>query len=804
MPRKSLLSILLLVGAFVAVPRAAADAGVSGRYAAIVYAAAAEEEPATTTVALKNVGYLLRDPMAANCALEQADLADGAKAALDGLAAKLQETEPDAEIAFFYLTSSALKEFDAAGTVPADYMEGLPGKTKVAILDHSSSGPSDAKPALAVVVSVKEGATPLVQFDFTGPAGGEATVAGIVFGALRGGADKSRDGAVTLAELASFLAEKSSGTSAYELGELAETPIMKFRSPAEVVKSLGADASLALAGEYDAEERWVEALLTLRELKDTKITDPDYRKFSETAQLNLALESRYSPSYRKENVERNVENGLDLVSDELLLANVHYITDVDNRALFAGGVRNLQLLLDNSRLRAQLTTPENAKKAGAFKSFLDETVKHVYEKGTLPDGDFVMRVRRVLLEDDATVKLPPGVVVTEFVYGIPAALDPNTDFIALRQYKEFEDDTKGHFGGVGVELTLEDRILTIVTALDGTPAAEAGLLPGDRIVTIDGTSSEGMDLSDAVARLRGPMGTTVKIGIVHRGEAVPVEVSIKRGNITIESVMGFEVGPESGQWKYFVDDKDKIAYVRISDFKEYTPDDLDKVVSQLVSGGMKALVLDLRFNHGGVLKSSVRVSNTFLSEGTIVTVRGEHVPPQAYKARYFKTIVTVPVVVLVNQQSASAAEIVAAALQENKRATLVGTRTFGKGTVQQIFEVERGQSALKLTIEKYYTPNGESIHREPYSEKGGLTPDVEVAMSDEEEGRLYEVWHLRALRKDARERLVKRDEEQAARNPSFKAVDPDKFRDPQLDKALDILRKELAGEGTAVTAERKS
>ena len=757
------------------------------KYAAVFYDSASA--PAASAKDTRNLTYILADPMIGNFTLDQLDISGGmGPAALDKVMETLKNRGANASIAFYYFQGSAESKLEGDAGAAARFLDGLPGRVKVVVSDLTTSGASDAKPELSVKGTFPGEGEGVLELTLKGAAAESNTGSALLFEALRGNADANRDRKVTIGELVSFVSEKATGAASYDLSGLADIEVVNYRTPAQVTQSLGPEKSLDLAAEYGREERWVESLLVLREIRDAKVTDPKYRQISEAAQLNLSLEARYSPDYRPENVGRDVKAGLDLLSDMVLLANMNYVSDVDNRALFAGGIRNLQLLLDNSRVRAELLPKENAKMAGEFAVFLKETAGHVYEKDVLPEADFIMRIRRVLMENAATVKLPDGVIVTEFVYGIPAALDPHTDYIPRMAYKEFQDDTKGHFGGIGIEITLEDKILTIVTPLDDTPGAGAGLLPGDRIVAIEGEKTDGIDLVEAVNKLRGPVGTKVTITVVHRGDTAPADYTITRGDITMRSTRGYAVDDETGQWDYFVDKDAGLAYARLTDFKDNSPDELEKVIDLLTRQGMKGLVLDLRFNHGGLLKSGVEISDKFLKSGTIVTMQGEHTRPSTFKAHYFRTFPDFPLVVLVNDQSASAAEIVAGALQDNKRATIVGTRTFGKGTVQTVFELEHGQSALKITTAKYYTPAGRCIHREPYSDQGGLDPDIVVPMSEEDSALLVDVWHLRGLKKDARGRLMEKDRESAAKNPDMKIADPDTFRDPQLEKALEILR----------------
>ncbi len=742
------------------------------------------EGPAADNV--RNIGYLLGDPMVGNFTLENVAAGDE-EAGLVAISEKTGATS-GAEVAFVLFKGGSDGHRSEAREA---FLGTLSGKVKVIVIDETTEGVEGEKASLEVAVQENEAGEWRVTFGFTGAADAKNSPASMLLAAFRGNADKDRNRRVTVGEFAGFLREKTQEGPEVDLGETGETVIMTYRSPKEVAESLGADEALQLAGTYNQQQRWVEALLVLREIKDAKVTEPLFKEETERAQGNLALEARYGGENKGDNIQRDVDAGLSLLSDMVLLANLNYVKDVDNRDLFAAGARNLTLLLENRRLRGEFAGKADDSQVTEFELFLKETVAHVYEKDGLPESDFQMRVRRVLLENDATVKLPNGAVVTEFLYGVPSALDPNTDYIPSRAYKEFRDDTKGHFGGLGIEITLEDKDLTVVTPLDGTPAAEAGLLPGDHIIAINGESTEGMELTDAVDRLRGPIGTSVMVTVIHKGATESSDVELVRADIRIESIKGYAIDLESGRWRYLVDAESKIGYVRMTDFKEDTPEDLDKAVNFLTAEGVRGLVLDLRFNHGGLLTSGVKVSDRFLSEGTIVTMQGAHSRATSFKAHYFKTYKDFPVVILVNDQSASAAEIVAGALQDNSRAIILGTKTFGKGTVQTIYELEHGQSALKLTTAKYYTPSGVCIHREPYSDEGGLSPDVEVSMTDEQYASLLEVWHLRGLKKEARDRLMDMERELAKKNPDFKVADPDSFVDVQLEKALEILRADL-------------
>lgn len=766
-----------------------------GRYALIVMPSEGLEGTSASPEDVRMMRYLLADPMVGNFQLLQEEPGGSSEA---GVAALAGEREGGGEcVEFFYLFGAAEIPGQTASRGAAIGERTL----RIVVTDATSVvDEAEEEEALPLLAVAEFDGGRGVQLTLSGPVSAEGAPASLVTRALRGAADANRDRKVTVSEFVEFFSRHSSLESAVDLGEAGDRELLRYLTLREFVEKFGVDGALSQAGLYGEQERWVDAYLVLKEISDEKLGDEEFRRLSELARLNLSIEIRYGRESREENVNRDTEEALDYIARMLTLANANYVEPVDNRDLFAGGLENLRLFLDNSRRRREFAPEASDEAVNAFMEFLAETKVHVYAREVLAESDFRARVRRVMMENDVTAALPDGVIATEFIYGITVALDPNSDFISATGYREFQDDTAGRFGGLGIEITLEEitleeRALTVITPLNGTPAAEAGLLPGDRILAIDGESTAGMNLSEAVWLLRGPVGTKVTLTVVHRSDPKEFEVTIQRGVIHLESVKGFEVDPRTGDWRYLIDRDSRIGYVRLTDFKEDTPQNLDEAITVLEEQGMKGLILDLRFNHGGLLTSGVKVADRFLSEGTIVTVKGGHQRAVPFKAHYFRTYAKFPMVVLVNDETASAAEILAGALKDSARATLVGTRTFGKGTVQTVYELERGKAAFKLTTAKYYMPSGISIHREPYSLEGGLEPDVAVEMSDEDSSKLRETWHLRGLQADARERLLERARKLAEGGSEFVVTDPDAFDDVQLERARDLLRATIAAQG---------
>lgn len=314
-----------------------------------------------------------------------------------------------------------------------------------------------------------------------------------------------------------------------------------------------------------------------------------------------------------------------------------------------------------------------------------------------------------LVREDYVEDVNEKELVYGAIRGMLSTLDPHSIFMPPDAYKELKVDTEGRFGGVGLEVTLKDNLLVVVTPIEGTPAERAGIREGDRILKIDGTSAKEMGLSEAVRKMRGARGSRVVLTLYREGHREPFDVTIIRDIIRIKSVRA-EI-PEEG-----------FGYVRITSFQENTTDELQKALDGLQKKSkekLKGVILDLRNNPGGLLEEAVTVSDLFLESGTIVSTASRNEELDKRIATKNDRDLLYPLVVMVNGGSASAAEIVAGALQDNKRAVILGTKSFGKGSVQTIFELGDG-AALKLTIAKYYTPRGRSIQAD------GIHPDIVV------------------------------------------------------------------------------
>src|SRR5258705_227294 len=322
-------------------------------------------------------------------------------------------------------------------------------------------------------------------------------------------------------------------------------------------------------------------------------------------------------------------------------------------------------------------------------------------------GDVFERVRADYVEKPDDAKLVEGAI-----NGMVSSLDPHSRYMNEQAWRDMQETTHGEFGGLGIEVTMEDGLVKVVSPMDGTPAAKAGIMSGDLITRIDDDAVQGLTLEQAVNKMKGPVATKTRLKIIRSGAELPNEISLVREIIRVRPV------------RYHTEGGD-IGYIRISSFNEQTTDGLRKAIGdiskQIPPEKLAGYVVDLRNNPGGLLDQAVSVSSTFMARGEVVSTRGRTAEEtQRYTARGGDLTKGKPLVVLINGGSASASEIVAGALHDHKRATLIGTRSFGKGSVQTIIPLGTGNGALALTTARYFTPSGHSIQAQ------GVVPDIEV------------------------------------------------------------------------------
>ena len=377
-------------------------------------------------------------------------------------------------------------------------------------------------------------------------------------------------------------------------------------------------------------------------------------------------------------------------------------------------------------------------------------------------GDVFERVRADYVE-----KPDDGKLIELAINGMLAGLDPHSSYMDTKSFRDMQVQTRGEFGGLGIEVTMEEGLIKVVAPIDETPAAKAGIMANDIITHLDDEPVQGLTLNQAVEKMRGPVNTKIKLKVMRKGGDKPIEVSITRDIIRVRSVRSRLEG-------------DDVGFIRVTQFNEQTTDGLKKAVADLTAQAgdkLKGFVIDLRNNPGGLLDQAISVSDAFLEKGEIVSTRGRNAEEtQRFNARAGDLSKGKPLIVLINGGSASASEIVAGALQDHRRATVIGTRSFGKGSVQTIIPLGSGNGALRLTTARYFTPSGRSIQAK------GISPDIEV---------LQEVPEELKARTDTRGEAslrghLKAEGDEQTGSQSY--IPPDPKDDKALHNALDLIR----------------
>jgi carboxyl-terminal processing protease len=379
-------------------------------------------------------------------------------------------------------------------------------------------------------------------------------------------------------------------------------------------------------------------------------------------------------------------------------------------------------------------------------------------------------------------KLDEKKLTTDAIKGLLAGLgDPYADYYDADTLAQMQKEFQGQMVGIGIQITKDKDQIKVVTPLENSPALKAGLRPGDLILAIDGKKTEGVPLADCVKLILGPVGTPVKLTV--QQDQAKKEFTITRATVKLPSIHGF-MRDADGKWDFLLDPAGKIGYVQILQFNAQTTAELTQAVQQLQKQGLKGLILDLRFCPGGLLNQAAKVADLFLAEGTILSVKDKDGKEQVFKAKKGDELGDFPLVVLVNQFTASSAEILAGALQDNKRAVILGSRTYGKGSVQSILTLKDG-SALKLTTANYYLPSGRHIQKKPGAKTWGIDPNegFYLPLTKEQTGTLDEKLRARGV--------LGSKEPPKKIKPMTPEVLEKEFADPQLAAALKTMTAKL-------------
>lgn len=367
----------------------------------------------------------------------------------------------------------------------------------------------------------------------------------------------------------------------------------------------------------------------------------------------------------------------------------------------------------------------------------------------------------------------PEVLEENAIGGMLDRLDPYTNYYPPRESDAVMEMLEGKFVGIGVTIRLnEKKEIEVVSPIEASPALKSGVRAGDVLLSADGKSLDGLTTEEASQLVKGPAGSKVTIKLRHVDGTID-ELRIERQMVHVPSVAGYE-RREDGSWKFLVDEDLKIGYIRLSQFTDGAHFEVIDALTKLQALGMKALVLDLRFNPGGTVEDAVLIADQFLKEGTIVEIRGRKYPTQVFSAKAGQPFESIPLAVLINQESASASEIVAGALKDHNRAVVVGTRSFGKGSVQNPVPINGG--TLKITVAYYYLPSGRLVHRKEGAADWGVDPQINVPMDNQQMLNLLRAWAAREIIREG---------------PTTQPIEAD---DPQLKEAIKALTAMMMSE----------
>jgi len=499
--------------------------------------------------------------------------------------------------------------------------------------------------------------------------------------------------------------------------------------------------AVAKAEEHRGRNEWLDAHAIYYELSKIFEHDKDLRTQRNECLTHARIEAIYKPDTKWEESLEGIDPAM--VKEALWRIDQKYVKEADFRALTEAGLKHILLLTESPSLRKLFEFLRDDTRRQEFQDRLQARLGQVREAGSIARNEATHYFDRLLTINRQTVQLPEALLAAEFMDGSLATLDEFTSVIWPVDYKEFQKHTRGNFIGVGIQIRqkydeeTECNQIVVVTPLEDTPAYRAGVQADDIIEKVDGKSLCEMDISltKAVEMITGPEGTSVTLTLRRSSENREMELKLARERVEIYSVKGTARSTTDEQkWNHLLDPELGIGYARVTNFQENTVDELRKIIAALQkSNNLRGFVLDLRFNPGGLLTSAVEMAEMFLGKSDlIVRTAGLRSRPFEIPAQRDGPFRDLPLIVLVNGYSASASEIVAGAIKDHHRGLIVGERTFGKFSVQNLIQLVRSDAHLKLTTANYYLPSGRCLHREEDSTEWGVEPDITVALVPKE------------------------------------------------------------------------
>jgi len=579
--------------------------------------------------------------------------------------------------------------------------------------------------------------------------------------------------------------------------------------------------AIDIAAEFEMQGKWLEAYTNCYFWLAERI-DPDNKVYSKYAEellekAGIVASFQDSPCETRQQRYNGVQRRMFVRAMDVLAG--HYVSSIDYSQMATKGIRRCELLAEvmaapgfAESLQETISenssepsfAPPDANQLTAWSAGLATLLADVKDSPTGLNRDKLIDVFDKVLElNEATAELPRTALIAQFAEAALSALDPYTVMIWPEQVQAFEKTMTNEFTGIGIEISKPRGLLTVSSLLPGTPAYKAGLDAGDVITAVDGIETKDMSLMCAVRKITGPAGTKVRLTVKRPGQEEAEEIAITRAKIIVPTIRGWK-RTEAGQWLYMLDEQNRVGYLRLTSFSGETAGDIEEVLEKLEAQGLQGLILDLRFNSGGLLNSAIDVADKFLEEGRIVTTRSPHAVWTYADAHKKHTHPNYPMAVLINSYAASASEIVAGALADPKyeRAVLVGARTHGKGSVQGITHYPGGGAQLKYTMAHYHLPSDQRVKSQDEVEKQGGTdwgigPDIKIELRSDERSEMLTVQRENDV-------LV-----QADRDPNNGPLNKHTIKetlaaDPQLAVGLLVVKTKMIERGNRISGVQRS